>query len=120
MHNQSILQRLSTFQKEIEVFQAKTAPVKDYSVNEIRFICERSILLMKNYSGQGSELPKEIALAKLLSVLETIEDYYIAYNKSNSKATVPTIHITEPALEALSSFLISISQVPVKSKNIIG
>lgn len=116
MYNHSILQRLQTFEKELKDIQAKTCD-NGFAVNTTRFICERSILLIKIYCSIGSEAPKEMAIAKLQTVLEIIELYYIEYNKNDRKAPIPFTQVTQPALDALSGFLTRFSQTPVKSSN---
>ena len=104
MKNTMIRDRLRAFQAELSQKGSDTG----FTVTETCFICERAVLLIKEYSQPGVEPLKKQALVKLQEAMDQADAYYEGKNRKRHLRAVSHTHVVQPAQEAIATFLATV------------
>ncbi len=99
--NEMICKRLEAFRAEL----ARKSLDNQFTVNETRFICERAMMLIRNYSSIGMSPLKERTVAGLKEALEQADAYSSGYEVKNHTSNIPYTEVVAPALQAITTFL---------------
>jgi|GEM_PF-3518057 len=99
--NTMIRDRLRFFQAELSRKGSDTG----FTVSETCFICERAVLLIRDYRQPGIDSLKEQALVKLQEAMDQAEQYFDCKNRTGRPTTVSHTQVVKPAQEAINTFL---------------
>ncbi|MBD0255446.1 MAG: hypothetical protein ICV83_06975 [Cytophagales bacterium] len=103
MTNTMIRDRLRSFQAELS--QKGNDP--GFTVSETCFICERAVLLIKDYSQPGIVPSKKQALVKLREATDQAEAYFDGRNRKRHRGSISHVMVVQPAREAITAFLVA-------------
>ncbi len=96
-----IRDRLSFFGAELSQKGQDTG----FTVGETYFICQRAVLLIKDYSQPGIEPLKKQTLLKLQEALDQADQYYDSRRRKRQQDAVSFAQVVGPAREAITTFL---------------
>jgi hypothetical protein len=101
MNNTMIRDRLSFFQAELSQKGRDTGS----TVGETYFICQRAVLLVRDYSQPGIEPLKKQTLLKLQEAIDQADQYYDSRRRKRPQDAVSCAQVVGPAREAITAFL---------------
>lgn len=96
-----IRDRLSFFQAELLQKGSDTG----FTVGETCFICERAVLLIKDYRQPGIEPLKKQTLVKLQEAMDQADQYYDSKRRKRHQNAISFAQVVGPAREAITAFL---------------